>query len=136
VIPLAGFLDYGRQVLDEGTLITEIRLAIPTPDTCSAYERVARTPKDYPIVCVVASFAMKDGIAGNMRVAVGGVAPTPIRLSRFEFGVEKKKLSDSFESEFEAAMRTISPQGDWRGSAEYRKEMARVLVRRVLSNCM
>lgn len=135
VLPLAGFLAYRQLVLNEGTLITEIRLPIPTPDTRSAYERVARTPKDYPIVCVAASCAMEDGIAGNMRVAIGGVAPTPIRLIRFEFGVEKKKLSDFFEGEFEAAMQTINPQGDWLGSAEYRKEMVRVLVRRAVNKC-
>lgn len=134
VIPLAGFLAYRRQVLNEGTLITEVRLPIPTPDTHSHYERVARTPKDYPIVCAVASFAMKDGIAGNMRVAVGGIAPTPVRLTRLELGVEKKKLDDWLESELNAALETVHPQGDWLGSAEYRKEMARILVQRVIAD--
>ncbi len=132
VIPLAGFLAYRWQVLDEGMLITEIRMPIPTPDTRSNYQRVARTPKDYPIVCAAASFAMKDGIAGNVRVAVGGVAPAPIRLSRLEFGLEKKHLADWFESELDAQMQMLNPQGDWLGSAAYRKEMARVLVRRTV----
>jgi CO/xanthine dehydrogenase FAD-binding subunit len=136
VLPLAGFLSYRAQVLSEGTLITEVRLPLPTPGAKSSYERVARTPKDYPIVCAVASFVMKDGIAGAMRVAVGGVAPTPIRLSRLEFGVEKKKLADWFEGELDAAMQEISPLGDWLGSAEYRKEMARVLVQRAVRNCL
>ncbi len=132
VIPLAGFLTYRQQILDEGTLITEIRMPMPTPDTRSSYQRVARTPKDHPIVCAAASFAMKDGIAGNVRVAVGGVAPTPIRFSRLEFGLEKKRLADWFESELEAQMQMITPQSDWLGSAEYRREMARLLVRRAV----
>lgn len=136
VIPLGGFLAYRQQVLNEGTLITEVRLPIPSPDTRSDYQRVARTPKDYPIVCAVASFAMNDGIVGNMHVAVGGVAPMPIRLSRFEFGVEKKRLNDWFVSELDAAMQAISPRGDWLGSADYRKEMARVLVERAVKNCI
>jgi carbon-monoxide dehydrogenase medium subunit len=136
VIPLAGFLAYRRQVLNEGTLITEVRLPIPTPDTKSSYKRVARTPKDYPIVCAVASFAMKDGIAGNVRVAVGGIAPAPVRLSRLEFGVEKKRLDEWFENELNAALETVRPQGDWLGSAEYRKEMARVLVQRAVADCV
>jgi CO/xanthine dehydrogenase FAD-binding subunit len=136
VIPLAGFLAYRQPVLNEGTLITEVRLPIPTPDTKSSYARVARTPKDYPIVCAAASFAMKDGIAGNVRVAVGGIAPAPARLTRLEFGVEKKKLDEWLESELNAAMDTVHPQGDWLGSAEYRKEMARVLVKRVVADCI
>lgn len=136
VVPLAGFLSYRHQVLDEGTLITEIRLPIPSADTRARYERVARTPKDYPIVCAVASLAMKDGIAGNVRVALGGVAPAPIRLSRLEFGLEKKKLVDWYESEMDAQMQMIHPGGDWRASAEYRREMARVLVKRAVMGCV
>ena len=132
VIPLAGFLTYRQQILDEGTLITEIRMPIPSPDTRSSYQRLARTPKDYPILCAVASFAIKDGIAGNVRVAVGGVAPTPVRLSRLEFGLEKKPLADWLESELEAQMQTVNPQGDWLGSTEYRRAMARLLVRRAI----
>lgn len=136
VIPLAGFLAYRRQVLNEGTLITEVRLPIPTPDTKSSYQRVARTPKDYPIVCAVASFAMKDGIAGNVRVALGGVAPAPIRLTRFELGVEKKRLDEWFAGELNAAMELVQPQGDWLGSAEYRREMAHILVQRAVAGLM
>jgi len=132
VLPLAGFLTYRRQILDEGTLITEIRMPLPSPDTRSHYARVARTPRDYPIVCAVAAFAMKDGIAGRVRIAVGGVAATPIRLSRLEFGLEKKPLADWLDSELDAQMALIDPPSDWLGSAEYRKEMARVLVRRAI----
>ena len=132
VLPLAGFLAYRRQILDEGTLITEVRMPLPSPDTRSHYTRVARTPRDYPIVCAVAAFAMKDGIAGHVRIAVGGVAATPIRLSRLEFGLEKKRLADWLDGEMEAQMALLDPPGDWLGSAEYRKEMARVLVRRAI----
>jgi len=132
VLPLAGFLAYRRQILDEGTLITEVRMPLPSPDTRSHYARVARTPRDYPIVCAVAAFAMKDGIAGHVRIAVGGMAATPIRLSRLEFGLEKKRLADWLDREMEAQMALLDPPGDWLGSAEYRKEMARVLVRRAI----
>jgi len=132
VLPLAGFLAYRRQILDEGTLITEVRMPLPSPDTRSHYARVARTPRDYPIVCAVAAFAMKDGIAGHVRIAVGGVAATPIRLSRLELGLEKKRLADWLDGEMEAQMALLDPPGDWLGSAEYRKEMARVLVRRAI----
>ncbi len=132
VLPLAGFLAYRRQILDEGTLITEVRMPLPSPDTRSHYARVARTPRDYPIVCAVAAFAMKDGIAGHVRIAIGGVAATPIRLSQLEFGLEKKRLADWLDGEMEAQMALLDPPGDWLGSAEYRKEMARVLVRRAI----
>ena len=136
VLPLSGFLSYRQQVLGEGTLITEVRLPVPLADTKSSYARVARTPKDYPIVCAAAALAMSDGIAGNVRVAVGGVASTPIRLSHLEFGLENKVLNDWFERELETAMQAVQPKGNWLGSADYRKEMARVLVARVIKSCL
>jgi len=132
VLPLPGFLAYRQQILSEGVLITEVRMPLPSSDVRSHYARVARTPRDYPIVCAVAAFAMKDGIAGRVRVALGGVGPTPIRLNQLEFGLEKKALADWLDRELDAQMALIEPAGDWLGSAEYRKEMARVLVRRAI----
>ncbi len=100
VIPLAGFLSYGHRVLEEGTLITEVRLPIPSPDTRSAYVESEHDPA----LNLAAMFAIKDGIVGNVRVAVGGIAPKPQRLSRLEFGLERKKLSDWLDSELEAQL--------------------------------
>jgi carbon-monoxide dehydrogenase medium subunit len=131
-IALTAFLAYREQVLADGVLITAIRMPVPSADTRAAYERVARTPKDYPIVCAVARCAMKDGIAGNMRVAMGGVAPTPIRLSNMEFSLEKKPVQEHLERALDNAIATLTPASDYLGSAEYRREMARVLARRAV----
>ena len=133
VLPLAGFLSYRQQVLAEGTLITEVRVPVPLAETKSSYARVARTPKDYPIVCAAAALIVHDGIASNVRVAVGGVASMPIRLAHLEFGLQHKALADWLDGELDAALRDVRPTGDWLGSAEYRKDMARVLVKRAVS---
>ncbi len=129
---LAGFLTYAKALLAQGAIVTEIRVRVPSTDTRARYERVARTPKDYPIVCVAAQFASNGGIAGNMRVAVGGVAGHPVRLSRFEFGIEKKRINEYIDGELKAALTTLSPASDYLGSAEYRLEMVRTLVRRAV----
>ena len=131
-LSLSAFLAYRERMLAEGMLVTHIEMPIPSADTRAAYERVARTPKDYPIVCAVARCATKDGIAGNMRVAVGGVSPTPIRLNNLEFALEKKPVRDYLDSALQDAIKTLSPQSDWLGSAEYRAEMAHVLTRRAI----
>ena len=131
-LSLSAFLAYRERMLAEGMLVTHIEMPIPSADTRAAYERVARTPKDYPIVCAVARCATKDGIAGNMRVAVGGVSPTPIRLNNLEFALEKKPVRDYLDSALQDAIKTLSPQSDWLGSAEYRAEMAHVLARRAI----
>jgi probable selenate reductase FAD-binding subunit len=131
-IALGAFLAYRERVMAEGILLAEVRLPIPSPDTRCAYERVARTPKDYPIVCAVARLAVQDGIAGHVRVAAGGVAPVPMRLALLEFGLEKKCLAQHLDPALDAAIAELTPTGDWQGSAEYRKEMARVLSCRAI----
>lgn len=131
-VSLSGFLSYRQNILDGGALITTIVLPIPSTDTCSAYERVARTPRDYPIVCAVASCAIKDGIAGNMRVAVGGVANTPIRLTQLELALEKKPVASLLEMSLGEAVGLLTPPDNWLGSSAYRKEMAAILVRRAI----
>jgi CO/xanthine dehydrogenase FAD-binding subunit len=131
-LSLSAFLSYHERIIADGILVTQIVMPIPSADTLAAYERVVNASKDYPVVCAVARCAMKDGIAGNMRVAVGGVAPTPIRLSKLEFALEKKRIRDYLESTLQEAVQTLAPQSDWLGSAEYRAETAHVLARRAI----
>jgi probable selenate reductase FAD-binding subunit len=131
-VSLSAFLSYRERITAEKVLITAIQMPVPTADTVAVYHRVARTPRDYPIVCVAARCAVKEGIVGNMRVAIGGVAPTPIRLNMLEFALEKKLATSALEDALNDEITRLSPQGDWLGSAEYRLNMARVLVRRAI----
>jgi CO/xanthine dehydrogenase FAD-binding subunit len=141
-MPLSGFFSYGKVLLNQGAIITEIRLPVQA-DAKSKYVRVARTPKDYPIVCVVAHLTYSIDTPSNVRaqiadapskvrIAVGGVASTPIRLTELELGLEKRKVADVLESELNAALVSLQAKGDWLGSADYRKDMTRILVKRAV----
>ncbi len=134
-VGLRAFLSYRVSLLEEGALITDIRLGVPSADTRAAYERVARTPRDYPIVCAVARCATRDGIAGNVRLALGGVAATPVRIELTEFGLEKKRLADHVELALDHGLAGLAPAGDWLGGADYRRAMARELSMRALMRC-
>ena len=134
-VGLRAFLGYRTSLLEGGALITDIRLGVPSSDTRAAYERVVRTPRDYPIVCAVARCAIKDGVAGNVRLALGGVAAAPLRIELAEFGLEKKRLADHLEHALYHGLDALSPGGDWMGSAEYRRAMARELSLRALMRC-
>lgn len=131
-LPLAGFLSYKDRVLNDGILITEIRLPYPSYDMRAAFDHVGRTPNDYPIVCAAAKFAAKNGIAGNVHIAVGGAAATPIRLNKLEWGLEKKKIATFLDDELKQSIAQLSPPSDYLGTAEYRRQAAQVLVRRVI----
>ena len=78
----------------------------------TAAGRVARTPADNPIVAALA----RRTPAEKINLALCGVAPTPVLVDP--------------NTDIKAA---INPSADFRGSMEYRRQMAAVLTKRVLS---
>lgn len=105
-IALADFLVDIPAALSGG-LITSISLAT-MGKTASA--RVGRTPADTPIVAAVA----RQTDDGSIRLALCGVANTPVLVD---------------PNNVKAA---VNPSGDFRGSTEYRRQMAATLTNRVL----
>jgi carbon-monoxide dehydrogenase medium subunit len=66
-------------------------------------------------------------------IALGGVAPTPLRAAAAEKTLSGRKLSEELikEAGIKAAQAT-EPESDYHASAEYRKDMARVFTQRSL----
>jgi carbon-monoxide dehydrogenase medium subunit len=68
-----------------------------------------------------------------VKISLGAVAPTPIRARKAENVLKSKKVDDSVLEEVSiVASEETSPISDVRASAEYRKEMSKVLVKRAL----
>jgi carbon-monoxide dehydrogenase medium subunit len=132
-IPIAGFLAYRGRLLDDGALIKEIRLPLLLGPLGAAYSAVGRTPSDRPIVCAVARMELASGTASNVRLALGGVAPVPVRANDAEQLLERKRLSwERVEAAAQAVVTRLAPPDHFLGGAEYRREMAIVLARRAL----
>jgi CO/xanthine dehydrogenase FAD-binding subunit len=65
------------------------------------------------------------------RIAAGGVAPTPLLLTKAMAALEGQPFPPKGQTVFrvtEAAMAEVSPIGDVRGSAEYRRKMTGRLI--------
>ena len=130
-VALADFLAM-REHLLMMALLTEITLPLTNPR--ASLQTVARTPSDKPIVSVCAAARIDNGIARNVRIALGGVGETAVRASAAEKLLEGQALSAAaVEQAAAAAAQGLSPRGDFRGSAAYRKEMAIVLTRRAIN---
>jgi len=100
------------------TLITRLHLPALPAAARAAYEKVARTPADLPIVCVAAV-----QIGSVVRLALGGVAERPIVM----------RLTDvTADQAAQHVRQAIYPPSDYFASAAYRREMAGVLVKRAL----
>ena len=69
------------------------------------------------------------------RIALGAVAPTPIRAVKAEdFLIGKEINSEIIDEASKIALSEISPISDIRSSADYRLQMSKVIVKRTLSN--
>lgn len=120
-----------RTSLLAGALVTEISVPLKNPH--ASLQTVARTPRDKPIVSVCASARIENGMAREVQIALGGVGETAVRASVAERALEGQSLDDAvIERAARAATEGLSPHSDFRGSAEYRQEMAIVLTRRAL----
>jgi CO/xanthine dehydrogenase FAD-binding subunit len=99
-----------------GCLVTGISLPL---NARLAYEYVARSPADLPIVCA----AVAQWPSGRTRLALGGFGPAPLLALD---GPESAGIE-------EAARSACSQASDEWASAEYRQEMAAALAKRCLS---
>jgi len=85
-------------------------------------------------VCVATAIDKNRNCSG-IRIALGAVAPTPIRAKKTEAILQDKRLtSELIEKCAEAAVKETRPISDIRASADYRKEMVRFLVRKMISD--
>ena len=129
-VSLADFLAM-REHLLMMALVTEITLPMMNPR--ASLQTVARTPSDKPIVSVGVSTQIINSVVRNARIALGGVGEIAIRASTAEKTLEGQSLDDALiEKAASIAAERLSPMGDFRGTAEYRKEMAIVLTRRAV----
>lgn len=98
-----------------------------------AIDEVAARPGDFALVGAVTGLAMNGGVVIEPRVALFGVAGTPIRVPEAEAVLEGVAPgSGVFAATAQAVRDHVSPIGDSHASAEYRRHLAAVLVERLL----
>jgi len=117
----------------QNSIVTAITLPASARPRRAQIETVARTPRDKAIVSVCAALEIERGIARAGALALGGVAETAWRARDAEREILNHGLTDDvIQRAALAAASALNPRGDFRGSAEYRIAMARVLTARVL----
>jgi len=140
VLPLEKFfLGPGLTVLGK-EILTEIRVPSPHPNTKEVYIKHGRRKAMNIAVVGVAVAAILSGDKKefkNIKIALGAVAPTPVRAHKAEEILRRKKIEvDLIEKAAQIASEEVRPISDIRSSDWYRKEMIKVLVRRALEQVL
>lgn len=137
-LPLENFfLGPGETLLSSGEILSDILLDPAQPNAKALFLKKGRTRMDLAVASVAILIRTEDRRCLKARVAVGSVAPTPMRLFEVEALLEEATLSPKLLAEAQQlASRSVSPISDVRSSADYRRHLGGVLVRRALEKLM
>jgi len=136
-VPLNGFFQGpGETALADDELLVEIEIPNPASPSAGCYLRhTTREEMDIAVAgvgCFLTLSPQKEEIQ-SARIALGAVAPTPIRVPSAEALLEGNSITKAIIEEVaEKAAETADPISDLRASSEYRSELVKVLTRRTL----
>lgn len=135
VLPLEDFCTGpGRTRLGPDEIAIAIDVPPPPPHTGKVYLKHGRRAEMELATVGVAISLTRDGDAVHeLGIVLAAVAPTPLRARAAELQLRGRRFdAGAIEAAAHAAMDEARPIGDVRGSADYRRRMVGVLVRRAL----
>jgi aerobic carbon-monoxide dehydrogenase medium subunit len=134
-IPLAGFFrGLYDTVLEPSEILVDVKIPNMPANSKAAYLRFsALAANDWPCLSVAALLTRQNGKARELRLAVGGLAATPLLIAGLEF-VRDQNLDAAVVNKIAGVVDgQISPAADLRGSEWYKRQVARVFVKRAIA---
>lgn len=129
----------GRTVLAADEIVTHIQIPAPPPRTAKVYLKHGRRAQMELATVGVAVRLTLDagGSVEDLGIVLAAVAPTPLRAVRAEALLRgRTPTPERLAAAAQAASDEARPIGDVRGSADYRREMVRVLTQRALTQAL
>ncbi len=133
-IPIRDFFTGpGETCMDKTEVLTQIKAPAPEPGSRAMFLKTGRVSQDIAIVNAAAFLVMEGAVCRKCRLAVGAVAPVPLRLPGVEKIVEGEEIGpDLLDRVGKMVEQEVSPITDVRSTEEYRRTMSGVLVKRAL----
>ena len=120
--------------LEPDEMLVEIQVPVPRTHTGIAHEKLMVMQGDAGIVGAAVSITLKpgDGVCEDARIVLSNAASVPLRAIEAEKRLIGKVINDTLLDEAgQIASAGADPPSDVHGSAEYRREMIKVFVKRV-----
>ena len=134
VIPVSDFFE-GPLVtaLNQGEILTEIRVPAQPEGSGGAYLKLERKVGDYATAGVAAVITVSDGVCQQAGIGLTNAGPIPVKAGSAESFLVGKKLDDeTIREAARLASEEAQPSADLRGSEEYKRDMVRVIAGRAL----
>ncbi len=136
IVPLEAFFTGPRRTVAEpDEILQSILVPVPEKGCSGTYLKFSpRHSMDLAIVGVAAAGVAEDGSCKKICLALGAVAPTPIRARQAEVILTGQRLNpEVIEAAARMAMEECRPIDDHRASADYRRDMVYMLTRRAIN---
>ena len=132
------FVTYLTTSIEPGEILTEIRIPRLPPGTGWGFQELARRHGDFSFVGALATVRVESGLCCDPRIVLFGAADRAIRVPAGEACLEGAPPSEASltvmgDAVFDAVE---DPLSDVHASAEYRRDLARVLSKRAMSEAM
>ena len=139
-LPVEAFVTgVGKNALASGEVLLALKAPVPGPRSGDAYQRFTpRTEMDIAVVGVGARLTLDDaGVIASARIALGAVAPQAFLAEAAGAAlVGTRGEPEALEAAAAAAMAAAKPISDKRGSADFRRRICGVLVKRVVAQAL
>jgi NADPH-dependent glutamate synthase beta subunit-like oxidoreductase/CO/xanthine dehydrogenase FAD-binding subunit len=129
-IPIENFFDSLRNTLKEDEMLIEIQVPQPSDGAKQTFLKFRlRESVDFPIVSVASIITIDGGVCRDARIALGAVAPAPIRAAMVEQAIKGKAINAATaESASKAAITGVIPLA----MNAYKIEITKTLVKRAI----
>lgn len=119
--------------LEASEILTEVKIPPMPANGKAVYLRYSTlSANDWPCLGVAAYWRQENGRCRELRLALGGVAATPLLISGLEFANDQK-LDDGVIAKIQDAVdEQIEPASDLRGSEWYKRRMARLFTKKAI----
>jgi carbon-monoxide dehydrogenase medium subunit len=137
-IPIADFLqDIFTTALSSDEILTEVRVPAPAPRTGGAYLKLERKVGDFATVAAAVHVSMDDGTIGRAGIGLTAVGTKNIEPAEAEAVLNAKEPNEELFAEAgRLAAAASNPVADVRGSADYKRHVVEVFVRRGLARAI
>jgi aerobic carbon-monoxide dehydrogenase medium subunit len=140
-VPLQSFfLDYYETDVQPGEVLTEV--VVPEQPRGAGWAWVKflpRTADDYATVSVACLVSLESGTTrcSDVRIALGSAATTPVRADAAEGALRGQDLTpERLREAAQLVAGQVDPISDFRGSSDYKRDMAVVWTRRALEQAL
>lgn len=134
------FTGPGKNVLKPGDIVLSVTLPVPPEGHSGKYIKLGRNRLSDLSIVGVTALGMKDTSSKSgyrFSFAVASVAPVPfVPVKSEEILVSKALTAETIQEAAQAAMDSVNPIDDVRGSATYRRYMVRNLVKRAIEDTL